>query len=288
MSANKFKQKLTLQNFAYCLLILGFLLAAWYLLFGNYLNGNFSAPDAEKAKNIQPFVTAIVAPIFSLASAILVIVNLRYQTRQSFITNFFNLLNQHHKVLDNIICDIYGLSTRKKPSKKKDFFDDLAQRIAYDYEHLTSSTTVTEEEFLETYDTADKELVANVQIDAKNLNGKDKLTKIYDHYFHIYHSDLSHYFRNLFHLVSFIDNQPFSEDIKKQYTGILRAQLSNYELVILAYNGLHDYGKDFWPLIEKYRLIKSINNEQRVHLNYLKRVIDFTVLQKEYPNNFPL
>ena len=107
---------------------------------------------------------------------------------------------------------------------------------------------------------------------------------IYDYYFHVYQSILGHYFRNLYHLVKYADKSPFSQAFKNDHVKILRAQLSNYELLLLAYNGLHDYGEAFYPLIEKYELLKCLNDETRVPNDYEKRIVDISILRKTYPH----
>lgn len=102
-------------------------------------------------------------------------------------------------------------------------------------------------------------------------------------------SRLSHYVRNLFQLVQFIDDQPdelFSYEDKYNYASTLRSQLSIFEQILLYYNSISVLGKPwmekkpiklgqtfrlknlicpannrmqiFENLIEKYCLIKSI------------------------------
>lgn len=78
---------------------------------------------------------------------------------------------------------------------------------------------------------------------------------------------LSQYFRHLFQLVNFIDEKSIlSYNEKYQYIKLLRAQLSNQEQVILAFNVLSNIGSvwendkldDNKKLITKYNLIKNI------------------------------
>ena len=69
---------------------------------------------------------------------------------------------------------------------------------------------------------------------------------------------MSHYFRTLYHIIKFVDKSTIEN--KKQYTSIVRAQLSSYEQVMLFYNCLHDNGNEkFKPLIEKYSLFKNLD-----------------------------
>jgi hypothetical protein len=80
----------------------------------------------------------------------------------------------------------------------------------------------------------------------------------YEHFYYSRKSDLSHYFRTLYHIIKFIDNSNIKN--KKQYISITRAQLSSYEQVLLFYNCLHKNGiEKFKPLIEKYTLFKNID-----------------------------
>lgn len=68
---------------------------------------------------------------------------------------------------------------------------------------------------------------------------------------------LSHYFRNLYHLVKLVDDSDV--DDKRRYTSLIRAQLSATEHLLLFYNGVSRYGRDrFKPLIEEYALLENM------------------------------
>lgn len=72
-------------------------------------------------------------------------------------------------------------------------------------------------------------------------------------------SKFGHYFRNLYHIVKFIDEDEIED--KNKYIGILRAQLSNYEQAFLFYNCLTSKGSGFKPLVEKFSLLENMNYE---------------------------
>lgn len=76
-------------------------------------------------------------------------------------------------------------------------------------------------------------------------------------------SYFDHYFRLMYRILKFVDNTKLIEDKDKyDYTCILRALLSRYELVWLYYNGLSDYGSEkFKPLIEKYSMLQNLREE---------------------------
>lgn len=87
------------------------------------------------------------------------------------------------------------------------------------------------------------------------------------------HSDfLGHYFRHLFQMVKYVsllDRSLFDEEDKSGYVKLLRAQMSDYEQILLYYNSLTDQGAawnktrgDKFPeeagYISRFRLIKNL------------------------------
>ena len=74
-------------------------------------------------------------------------------------------------------------------------------------------------------------------------------------------TSLSAYFRNMYNAIKLIDSSNLlTENEKKQYVTILRAQLSNPELYILFFNLLSRFGKKWKKkeYIKKYEFIKNL------------------------------
>ncbi|WP_421131758.1 putative phage abortive infection protein [Alteromonas sp. A079] len=70
---------------------------------------------------------------------------------------------------------------------------------------------------------------------------------------------LSSYFRALYRLLSIIDSATNLTDKEKfNYAKVLRAQLSDYELIVLSYNSYTFLGKKTQYFILKYNLLKHI------------------------------
>lgn len=72
-----------------------------------------------------------------------------------------------------------------------------------------------------------------------------------------------HYFRFLYRILKFVETSPLVTEFDEEYeyTCMLRAMLSRYELVWLYYNGLA-YGKDkLKPLIERYAMLNNLRGE---------------------------
>jgi hypothetical protein len=87
-----------------------------------------------------------------------------------------------------------------------------------------------------------------------------RLKGVIDFYLHNYHDRqhaLAHYFRNLYRIVKLVHESDIPN--KDMYAGIIRAQLSNSELILLFFNCLSPQGRDkFKPLAERYALFEHI------------------------------
>ena len=88
---------------------------------------------------------------------------------------------------------------------------------------------------------------------------------------------LSHYFRNLYHIIKFIDKSNESSKDKDFYAHLVRAQLSSHEHLLLFYDGSSRYGrKKFQPLIEKYALLENMPVD-----DLISRRLELLVEEKE-------
>lgn len=105
-----------------------------------------------------------------------------------------------------------------------------------------------------------------------------------------HHSYLGHYYRHLFLTVKFVVNQKedlISEEEKLNYLRILRAQLSNYEQIMLFYNWLSSYGGD-WESNEnqfftKYKMIHNLWHREMYKDDFIKRKLKELI--DEYKKN---
>lgn len=109
---------------------------------------------------------------------------------------------------------------------------------------------------------------------AKEING-GVLPKFSHDLFYGHNDQLGHYFRHIYQMVKFIAlaaDDVVDEEAKNEYVRIFRAELSDYEQVLLFYNAVSDKG-DSWNnsvgekddnecsklgLISRFRLIKNI------------------------------
>lgn len=97
---------------------------------------------------------------------------------------------------------------------------------------------------------------------------------------------VNHYFRNIYQILKFVHCQKFDENeeknhgIKKQYTNILRAQLSSFEATLLFYNCLSEQGDKLTPLVKKYDLLKHLEKHWLIDEN------NFSLKEKLTQNSY--
>jgi len=105
-----------------------------------------------------------------------------------------------------------------------------------------------------------------------NINDENhELNLIENSYLKFYETkqmELGHYFRILYNIVKYVDKSEIEN--KKFYTNILRAQMSNQELLLLFYNSLTSLGRDkFKPLIEEFCLLKNMPQELLLNITHV-------------------
>lgn len=97
-----------------------------------------------------------------------------------------------------------------------------------------------------------------------------------------------HYFRLFYRILKFVHESKVITDFdeKYEYTAMLRAMLSRYELVWLYYNGLSYGAQKLKPLIERYAMLNNLRRELLVK----GKVIGFgeykdSAFKKTYPGD---
>jgi hypothetical protein len=81
----------------------------------------------------------------------------------------------------------------------------------------------------------------------------------YDAFYQEYGHEVGHYFRVLYNIFKFIDKANHVD--KEEYSKIVRAQMSDHEVLFLFYNSLTARGHKFLPYINKYGLLKFTRPE---------------------------
>ncbi|MDQ9128573.1 putative phage abortive infection protein [Serratia fonticola] len=102
----------------------------------------------------------------------------------------------------------------------------------------------------------------------------------YDTFFIIWQQNLAHYFRMVYHIYKFIDESHLDDNLKKNYASILRAQLSNFELLILFYNCVGEHGSKMEKYAVKYEMFDNLPISDLAHDSH-KYLVDFRAFGKQ-------
>jgi hypothetical protein len=102
-----------------------------------------------------------------------------------------------------------------------------------------------------------QECYPNVEINAPDAQEEEKIQRAYELFWSKNQQELSHYFRYLYTIFKFIKFSDVGD--KRLYSNIVRAQLSDQELLVLFYNCLSKYGKGkFKPIAEEFALFNNL------------------------------
>lgn len=181
---------------------------------------------------------------------------------QKFENTFFNLLSLHHQIVD-------GIDEIEAKETSRGGRDLLKERSSF-AAHVNRNESKTVEHVI----IRGRDVFKNSYQYLMNKIERKPESNFLDNYMIVYSSvqtDFGHYFRNLYRIIKFIDETRFIEEETKnlktqyKYTSMVRAQLSDYELLWLFYNCLSTNGKEkFKPYIEKFALFKNLPKE-KVH-----------------------
>lgn len=103
-------------------------------------------------------------------------------------------------------------------------------------------------------------VAAHHQVDSSLIGDcKSYLKAIYDSFIDKEYDKIGHYFRYLYQILKFVDNSKLSLDERITYSNILRAQMSNHELVLLFVNcQCYERSNKFKVLVENYSFFEHI------------------------------
>lgn len=242
--------------------------------------------DAEYAERLGAFVGGYVGSIFSLTGMILIYATLKNQQQnsqlQSFETKYFELLKMHR---DNVAeIELKGESGRK-------FFVLLVDEFRLALRTIRAIPFQTTEQLLLDHSAEIayyciffgvgpnssrmlKDSIRRIgiseyvtgEVEAALSRSKDQIRRggayIYLP-FDGHQSRLGHYYRHLYQMVRYVDQQilvEFDAQKKYEYVKTIRAQLSTHEQAMFLINSLTPIGRNWWRngLITKYRLVKNI------------------------------
>lgn len=169
-------------------------------------------------------------------------------------TTFFNVIDLHHNIVDNLKVDLEELSNRTETEK-------IIKGISASIIKSQIVGASFEPKVLKVQGRSVFEEILNyLSIEAKSPEDSlERYRYIQNNHNHI----LGHYFRNLYQALKVINNYDETKlpsEEKRKYTSILRAQLSTKELALLFLNcieGISDDGQ-FKNLLIEFQMLEHL------------------------------
>jgi hypothetical protein len=221
--------------------IFGVVIALWFFIRGYFVEG-FIDPnipiDNDISAKIGDFIGGVIGTIFAFVSVLLLFKTLSLQrielkesrkvfTKQQFENSFFELLKLHKSNLLEF----------------EDF--DLLNNKLIGIKYLEYKQNQLQNNFINT-----KRFSKNRKLAIQEFE------KIYVQKNHVF----STYFRTLFRLYCLIEEGTIRNYDKKNYSKILRAQLSEPELFFIRYNAMSEYGYNSQKYINNFNVLKQLSN----------------------------
>lgn len=168
-----------------------------------------------------------------------------FLTTQRFESNLFQMLS----LLQNIIkdMDIRGGANKEIKHAGRDVFSYYYKRYDNEYSKLPPMD----------YFGNDKKIKLDLM--------EKRISESFNTFFELRQKDLGHYFRFLYNIFKYIEESSIPDKEKTKYAKIVRAQTSNYELLLIMYNCLSKHGKNFTKYASKYMLLDNIPFEEMIN-----------------------
>jgi hypothetical protein len=200
------------------------------------IHHSINLPDAGQ---IGDFVGGVSGTLFTLVGVVLLFETLALQRnefvesrkvfeKQQFDNTFFNLIQLYQEVVKSLHYNSSD-SYDEKTYTGKEFFE--RNHVDFYNSYLASGGV---------------------------FKNRKAATVLYLGFYTSTKEQTAHYFRTIYRIFKFVKTNSIDEDEKEKYAKIIRAQLSESELLFLYYNAFTEYGKKFRALINEYHILKHL------------------------------
>jgi hypothetical protein len=237
----------------------------------------------EAAGQLGSFVGGYIGSFFALTGVVLLFATLRIQRRtsqvQNFETKYFELVRLHRdnvaeiKIQETAGRRVFVLLIRelrcileivRKVAQESNVELTHEQSLHFAYYCLyfgvgPNSSRMLKASLSSTFGT---EFIESVERALNRGETKSEIQREREFGytpFEGHQSRLGHYYRHLYQMVRYVDQQTGPID-KYEYVKTVRAQLSTHEQALLLVNSLTPVGRNWWDnhLITRYRLVQNI------------------------------
>jgi len=212
--------------------------------------------DHELFGTFGDFFGGVLGTIFTLISVLLVVRTFKYQQlvtkdnqelqkAQQFNDLFFELIHLYQSEVKELNGDFERVIDIQKDETKEGNIKIKKERIQY-----------TDKDFFD----EEKRIIQKKYRYLKSYeNNVSRATSYYMLFYTGNRSKMAAYFRTLYRIFELIDKSfLIDEQRKKEYSKIIRAQLTESELFFLRYNATTLYGNQFITYLNKYNVLKHL------------------------------
>ena len=242
--------------------------------------------DFSDTGEVGDTIGGIMGPFVAIAASILTFLAFWVQFKaneqqrkdialERFESNFFELLHFHQEITNELLlkCNLHNIKYKNNQQpieeKGRDVFRLLYEKAEINNKYIGIRKII--------------------ESNTNNWNNEYLSSPI---------GFLDHYFRLLYRIFKYIDESyekipEMTKSKRYEYTSIVRATLSQYELILLFYNCLSTNGnKKFKPLIEKYAIFNNLRvellateREQKLYASKFKDNYAFSKDENKYMSN---
>jgi len=192
---------------------------------------------------------------------------LNYIEKQNFESTYFKLVENFYSIVDSIDYDCFKKenSHQKNPSVNKDYERYTGRdALLFFCESLFETTAQISLSNFDSMNLIERDLhakFAEIEWEKRYLLAHEE-----------YESDLGIYFRNLYSVIKYVDdNTELSIEEKYKYIKIIRSSLTSRECILIFMNGTTKLAREkMKPLIEKYGLIKHTPIKARLAVPFIR------------------
>lgn len=225
------------------------LLLVWGCIFfwnrDNHFGDRDYVVDHEVMGTFGDSFGGVFGPILALTGVVITCMLFIEQKKQTSLINSDQKKQSEIQRVDTLFFSLLDLHRTQK--------EDLMMKPLIGFGNINSC----ESDFFER---SVEEIECNIEYNENTTYGwlVRSARKKYMQLYFANEANLSPYFRTLYRLFELIDKSKIAEEDKVRYAKIVRAQLTESELLMLRYNASGRYGLNFVDYINKYRLLKHL------------------------------
>ena len=271
----------TILKFAISLVVIIIPLIVFFLWQENLTSDGKISHD--KFGTFVDFVGGIVGSIWSLCGVILFYLALKSQRK-----DFKNNRKAVKKQIESLTVQIEEFKLQRDELKEtREVFIEQSKTLKQQrFESTFFSLIELYNKIILNFNQINNNYFKNLKDEFESLiedNKKITHEMALEHYINIFYKnkdELNSYFRTIYRILSFIENLNLDEKEKSSYVKILRALLSENELLFIYYNAETKNGKKFYPIILKYNLLKHLTPLSKLEFKYFEKLSNINTIHQ--------